>query len=294
MNHTILAALWCRILKPLYPLFALFGLATLACSGEKSTNGKPTDSNSLTSTTLGGTQGSATNTSGATTGATTHERFSFFVTSYDALVELSGSPFGFGGDLGGLAGADGICQAIAVDVGFGHKTWRAFLSATDDGTQNPVNAIDRIGEGPWYDASGRLIANNVAELTEGDRPRGDVGSDLPDEYGRSLRVLALGHDILTGSNSAGLLSSKDPESTCHDWTSAAPTVGNVAPGAPGPVLAGHAWPSPTSANWIAAHGVTGCAPGYQFTDSTTMSEDPSRCVGCSGGYGGIYCFALSD
>ena len=229
-----------------------------------------------------------------TTGGSPAEGLSFFVTSYGALVELSGSRFGFGGDLGGLAGADGICQAIAAEAGAGDRTWRAFLSATDDGFGQPVHAIERIGTGPWYDANGRMIASDIDALVAGDRPAGDIGSDLPDEFGRSLQTLAQGHDILTGSNSDGRLNSDDLESTCHDWTSALAHVGNDAPGAPGPVMAGHAWPSPTSANWIASHGVYGCAPGYQFGDSTTISEAPSNCVGCAGGYGGIYCFALSE
>src|SRR5262245_53883373 len=82
--------------------------------------------------------------------------FSFFVTSLDTMRTQSGSQDGFGGNLGGLAGADAICQTAAANVGFGAKHWRAFLSVTADGAGGgPVNAIDRIGEGPWYDRNGR-------------------------------------------------------------------------------------------------------------------------------------------
>ncbi len=81
------------------------------------------------------------------------EDFSFFVTSMDALWILSGSDpgdlnGGFGGDFGGITGADEICQTIGAATGFGHKTWRAFLSATDDGTGNAVHAIERIARAP--------------------------------------------------------------------------------------------------------------------------------------------------
>ena len=71
------------------------------------------------------------------------EPFSFFVTSLEAMQLLSGSVDGFGGDLGGLAGADEICQTIAATVDGGHKTWRAFLSATSGPDGLPVHASER-------------------------------------------------------------------------------------------------------------------------------------------------------
>src|SRR5262245_5833631 len=87
--------------------------------------------------------------------------FSFFVTSFRSLQELSDNQNGFGGDLrfgetgpgAGLRGADKICSTIAERSmsGASAKQWRAFLSATNDGNGAQVNAIDRIGAGPWYD-----------------------------------------------------------------------------------------------------------------------------------------------
>ena len=76
----------------------------------------------------------------------------FFVTS-------AGS--GAGADLGSLDGADALCQSLAAGAGAGDRTWRAYLS-----TQGPnaVNARDRIGSGPWHNAQGALIGNNVEEL----------------------------------------------------------------------------------------------------------------------------------
>src|SRR5579862_9843669 len=71
---------------------------------------------------------------------------SFFITS-------AGS--GHGANLGGLAGADRICQTLATAAG-STKTWHAYMS-----TQGPnaVNARDRIGTGPWYNSNGEKIAN---------------------------------------------------------------------------------------------------------------------------------------
>src|SRR5215475_15549715 len=73
---------------------------------------------------------------------------SFFVTSANPK----------GGNLGGLAGADAVCQSLARAAGAGGKTWRAYLSTST------VDAKTRIGNGPWYNFKGQLIASNVADL----------------------------------------------------------------------------------------------------------------------------------
>src|SRR5207302_8377551 len=81
----------------------------------------------------------------------------FFITSVGS---------GKGGDLGGLAGADAHCQQLAAAAGAGNRTWRAYLSSSTNAA-NPsqtVNARDRIGNGPWQNAKGVVIAQNVADL----------------------------------------------------------------------------------------------------------------------------------
>src|SRR5688572_10979436 len=80
---------------------------------------------------------------------------SFFITSVGP---------GKGADLGGLAGADRHCQALAAAAGGGSKTWRAYLSTSASGGQPAVNARDRIGQGPWYNAKNARIAQGVADL----------------------------------------------------------------------------------------------------------------------------------
>src|SRR6476646_9765183 len=80
---------------------------------------------------------------------------SFFVTSVGP---------GKGGNLGGLLGADRHCQMLAMAAGAGNKTWHAYLSENGSAGHPSINARDRIGNGPWYNAKGMLIANNVAEL----------------------------------------------------------------------------------------------------------------------------------
>src|SRR5689334_15248492 len=86
---------------------------------------------------------------------------------------ISSTGSGKGGDLGGLAGADALCQRLAASAGAGGKTWRAYLSVapTFASGSNPavpaINARDRIGKGPWYNAKGVLIARDLDHLHNG-------------------------------------------------------------------------------------------------------------------------------
>jgi hypothetical protein len=225
-------------------------------------------------------------TSSEDTDTTTDDQpFSFFVTSLARMRELSGSEDGFGGNLGGLEGADRICQDIAEKVGAGHKEWRAFLSVTKGPDGNPVHAIDRIGEGPWYDRNGSVFALNKAGLLS-DRPTGGdpaLAQDFTDEDGVPLTEFGDSHDVLTGTNKEGMLMENDPAGTCQDWTS-------TEPGDNHRVMCGHAWPAMSGRNWMQSHGAPGCEPGVNLIqDGPGMGS----CVGCGGGWGGIYCFALT-
>ena len=211
-------------------------------------------------------------------------KFSFFVISIESIRKLSGSQNGFGGNLGGLVGADKICQDTAASAGAGHKTWKAFLSVTKGGANGgPVHAIDRIGEGPWYDFHERLIARTKADLVMV-RPAGDpqAVSDLANERGQAQKPFGDNHDTITGSNRMGMLMSMDPATTCQDWTSSSATGGRA-------IMAGHSWSRVGRQQWIQEHTVPGCAPGVNLRDNYVA---PGNCIGCSGGYGGFYCFAL--
>ncbi|MDX2093842.1 MAG: hypothetical protein SFX73_38770 [Kofleriaceae bacterium] len=195
----------------------------------------------------------------------------------------SGSQDGFGGNLGGLNGADAICQRAASDVGAGRKTWRAFLSVTTNGG---VNAIDRIGDGPWYDRNGRLVAQNKAGLL-GTRPAGDAQTinDLPDENGVPLKSLGDTHDIMTGTNAQGMLQSTNPQYTCMDWTSSSSDSALSEK-----AYVGHSWPAMSGQHWIQSHRMRGCAPGVNLQQN---GPGFGNCVGCGGGWGAIYCFAVT-
>ncbi|MFE8595717.1 hypothetical protein [Archangium violaceum] len=223
------------------------------------------------------------------------EKFSFFVTSIEAMRELSGSQNGFGGDLRygeatGLEGADKICRTIAEKglAGAGQKVWRAFLSASTGGANGgAVHAIDRIGEGPWYDRGGRLVAQNKAGLLSA-RPQGDaqIKNDLPNERGEPNHQGVDNHDTLTGSNKQGQFAGGGMASTCNDWTSSVGSTGR-------PYI-GHSWPRSTSnpsngGNWISDHQAPGCAAGVNLANN---GPGGGSSVGGGGGYGGIYCFAL--
>ncbi len=246
------------------------------------------------------------------TEVTEPEKFSFFVTSLRAMQDLSGSANGFGGDLrfgetgagAGLRGADKICATIAERSmpGASAKVWRAFLSATDDGNGNVVNAIDRIGEGPWYDRLGRVFALRKADLLY-DRPSSadaTIKNDFPNEDGVPNHRPILtqpqvdNHDFLTGTNAQGRLYGST--ATCKDWTSVATNVGKP--------RVGHSWPrsggggpgggpgDQDMANWMSALDEAGCKAGINLVDNG--AGDPgSGTVGAGGGYGGIYCFALT-
>lgn len=233
-------------------------------------------------------------------------KFSFFMTSLEAMRRLSASNDGFGGDLrfgeeNGLSGADKICATIA-DVsmsGSSAKGWRAFLSAVNitivDGS---TNAIDRIGEGPWYDRKARLVAATKADLLEG-RPRGadpTIINDLPNEYGiPNHNPDGLGevdnHDVMTGTGVDGKLVSsafQKPTLTCYDWTNSAKEVapGDFSEAASGP-LCGHSW----SGNWMSYIIEGGCGAGVNL-EETGPPQRGVLTVGTGGGYGAIYCFAL--
>jgi len=235
-------------------------------------------------------------------------RFSFFVTSLEAMRRLSGSEDGYGGNFGGIAGADEICQTIAEGVGVGHKTWRAFLSATQGADGQPVHAIERIGEGPWYDANGRLVSENISGLLN-ERPDGDPQTinDLPDEYGVPISAIGDAHDIVTASNAEGRLDSMNPESTCNDWTSADGAIGGnlivcghsfprmrrgpgMGGGPPGGGMGGRGGQG--GGHWMSDHKLRGCAAGVEIRDQPGGGRNENF-IGEAGGYGGLYCFALT-
>lgn len=244
------------------------------------------------------------------------DTFSFFVTSYRSLQERSGSSDGFGGNLGGLAGADALCQSIAQDSSpcASNKVWRAFLSSTTE------DAIDRIGTGPWHDRVGRLLANNTAELTAGaDESQGGNGrppnaelsiqNDFPNEWGVPNRypnsdgVEETNHQVLTGSGTGGRLyaqsDSVTPDTQCANgenggWSSLAATCWDWTTSEPqGCPRVGHSWGNEgDGVNWISAWNEGGCAPGANLEQGGSLSGEAT--VGSGGGYGAFFCFATTS
>src|ERR1700754_1104441 len=132
---------------------------------------------------------------------------------------LTGTGIGNGGNLGGLAGADNYCQQLAQVVGAGGKTWRAYLSTQAADGSPAVNARDRIGNGPWQNSKGVVVAKNVAELHGANnltkqpalRERGKVINGRGDTPNR--------HDALTGSQADGTAFAAGDDRTCKNWTS---------------------------------------------------------------------------
>ena len=162
---------------------------------------------------------------------------SFFITSQGR---------GFGGNLGGVAGADAICRLRATAVGRGDRTWRAYLSAPASGDAPAVHARDRIGRGPWVNARGVHIATNVEDLHGGE-------VNLTKDTALTEKGAEVGptrHDILTGSNADGTLSGNG-DATCRSWTSHAE----------GRAMVGHHNRSGGGRgdSWNAAHLSRGCS-----------------------------------
>ena len=190
---------------------------------------------------------------------------SFFITS---------TGLGRGGDLGGLAGADAHCQALAAAEYAGDHTWRAYLSTAAGEDQSAVNARDRIGTGPWYNAEGLLVAASIEALHGGDnRITKEIATTERLDPVNGVGDTPNMHDILTGSQPDGTAFAEGTEGedlTCGNWTSSNEGRAQV----------GHhdrMGRSDGASSWNSAHPSSGC--GQEDLQST-------------GGAGLFYCFAI--
>ena len=201
---------------------------------------------------------------------------SFFVTSV---------PKGDGANYGDLAGADAYCQTLAAAAGRGDVQWVAYLS-----TQGPnaVNARDRIGAGPWFNARGQQIAANVAELHGDTIEQARMGNRVQKTTALSEKgepVKGVGdspnqHDILTGSTPDGRAFTEAADRTCSNYTSNAavtpPPAGQPAPPGPSVQVGHHDRLGGPNASWNSVHASRGCSQANLVS---------------TGGAGLLYCFA---
>ena len=178
---------------------------------------------------------------------------------------------GKGADLGGLAGADRLCQSLAQGAGAGSHTWRAYLSTAAADGKPAVNARDRIGKGPWRNAKGVVVAKNVDDL--------HGKNNLTKETALNERGAVVNgrgdnpnmHDMLTGSQPDGRAIAGDKDTTCGNWTSSSQ----------GSAMLGHhdrlgLRDDDASHSWNSSHPSRSC------------SQDDLR---ATGGNGLFYCFA---
>lgn len=185
---------------------------------------------------------------------------SFFVTSEGP---------GNGGDLGGFEGADAHCQELAEAAGAGDRTWRAYLSNDAMTFGDRINARDRIGTGPWYNAHGILIASNPSDLhlynrTIDKHTAVDESGNLINGVGDNPNR----HDILTGTQPDGTaFFPDDADHTCNNWTSS--DEGSA-------MLGHHDRHGGGNVSWNAAHASAGCS---------------QQALVQTGGAGLLYCFA---
>jgi len=192
---------------------------------------------------------------------------SFFVTSVGK---------GDGANYGGIAGADAYCQSMAAAAGRGMATWRAYLSTQGAGA---VNARDRIGAGPWYNARGQRVAMNVAELHGDTIEQARMGNALGKQLSLSEKQTVINgvgdmpnqHDVLTGSQSDGRAYMDAADHTCSNYTSNADGRGTVQ-------LGHHDKQGGGNGSWNSTHASRGCSqPNLVAT----------------GGAGLLYCFATN-
>lgn len=193
----------------------------------------------------------------------------FFVTS---------EPLGRGANYGGLAGADAHCQKLAAAAGAGGRTWRAYLSTQAADGQPAINARDRIGNGPWYNARGALIARDLAHLHGDTLELARLGSNLSrnqvftekNEPVRGSGDKPNQHDILTGSQPDGRAFADGADHTCRNYTSEA---------ADGSAQVGHFdRTGGGNTSWNSAHASRGCGQDNLVA---------------TGGAGLLYCFAVN-
>jgi hypothetical protein len=192
---------------------------------------------------------------------------SFFVTSVSK---------GDGANYGGLAGADAYCQQLATAAGRGAAMWHAYLSTQGPGA---VNARDRIGNGPWYNARGQMIAANLGELHGDTIDQARMGNRINKQMALSEKaglVNGVGdmpnqHDVLTGSQPDGRAYTDGMDHTCSNYTSNADGRGSVQ-------LGHHDKTGIGNGSWNSTHGSRGCSqPNLVST----------------GGNGYLYCFAVN-
>jgi hypothetical protein len=205
----------------------------------------------------------------------TPARMTFFVTS---------TSLGKGGDLGGLAGADAHCQALAAAVGAGGHTWHAYLSTQARPGQPAVNARDRIGAGPWFNWSfaqlgapqNAIISADLAELHGDTLVQAQRGSNLfkqsaRDEHGQVIHGIGdtppIQHEILTGSKWDGRAYTDNADHTCNNWTSSST----------GSAQAGHSDRIGNGSSWNSSNATKGCS---------------QAALESTGGAGLFYCFAI--
>src|SRR5215510_15930146 len=195
------------------------------------------------------------------------------------------------GNLGGLNGADQLCQQQAQALGAPHaaRTWRAYLSQEQRGNTPRINARDRIGPGPWFNVKGVLVASNVADL-HGDQVRDRNNfqtQNVLDAKGNPIQGggqqgVQNEHDILTGSDASGRAYTDGLDHTCGNWTSDGLTLPQANPNFPeerSRAMLGHSdRTGGGNVSWNAVHMSQGCS---------------KQALNATGGVGRFYCFATN-
>ena len=191
---------------------------------------------------------------------------------YNMTFFITSTGSGKGADYGGLAGADGHCQALATAVGSGHRTWRAYLSASPSRASPTHNARDRIGRGPWQNAKGVVIARSLEEQHGNNNLNKQTALTEKGQIVNGTGDTPNMHDILTGSRPDGTAIAGDAsKTTCGNWTRSGD----------GAAMVGH----------HDRHGLQEDAPSRSWNSSHPSRGCSQDALRSSGGDGLFYCFA---
>lgn len=191
----------------------------------------------------------------------------FFVTSVG---------LGDGAKLGGIEGADAHCNKLAAAAGAADKTWKAYLSTQAEGGKAAENARDRIGNGPWHNAKGTMVARDLGHLHGDTLELAQLGNLITKNNAlteKGDKVNGVGdtpnmHDILTGSKPDGRAYTDGADHTCKNWTSNSEGAAQV----------GHSDRNGGGISWNSVHPSRGCSQANLIS---------------TGGAGMFYCFAVT-
>lgn len=160
------------------------------------------------------------------------------------------------GNLGGVGGADGICQARANAANLGGN-WKAWISDAN------ISASERLihSSNPYKHINGILVATNWDDLVDG-----SISKINYNEFG----VFTSSGYVWTGTKSDGAIKTTDINKTCNNWTNNSLLMDGYFGSASHPIL----W-SDYNYNFCASKYRLYCFEQVSLASSPTPTEIPT-------------------